>query len=156
MSTGSPRSTSPARQRYGEAEPKGGTIGGKIVAVVALVLVAAVLFFGGRTLADRMNRPISADFVSQERIDDSTGRLWIEVKRKDPSVPSYCIVTAVDYQHAEVGRREVVFPAGGEELTRVAVDIPVRSPLASGHVYGCSTNLPFYLNPESEFYQARE
>lgn len=154
MSTTSPTPAQRPRQRYGEGKT-GGTVGGKVLAIVALILLAALLFFGARTVSERMNRPITAEFISQERIDDTTGRLWIEVSRRDPSVPSYCIVTAVDYQHAEVGRREVVIPAGGEELVRIPVDMPVREPLASGKVYGCSTDLPFYMDEESDFYQAR-
>ena len=139
-------------QRY-SSEKRG--VSGKVVAVVAVLLIAAFLFVGARALSDRFNRPVTADFISQEHIDDSTGRLWIDVTRKDPSVPSYCIVTAVDYSHAEVGRREVIFPAGGEKQERVAVDLPLRAPLVSGRVYGCSDNLPFYMDETSEFYQAR-
>ncbi len=139
-------------QRY-SSEKRG--VSGKVVAVVAVLLIAAFLFVGARALSDRFNRPVTADFISQEHIDDSTGRLWIDVTRKDPSVPSYCIVTAVDYSHAEVGRREVIFPAGGEKQERVAVDLPLRAPLVSGRVYGCSDKLPFYMDETSEFYQAR-
>ncbi|WP_254868329.1 DUF4307 domain-containing protein [Corynebacterium sp. Marseille-P4321] len=153
MSTTSSRPAS----RYGSAKraTSGGTTGGKVIAVVTLVLLIAVLVVGGRAISQRMNRPITADFISAEHVDDSTGRLWIEVQRKDPSVPSYCIVTAVDYSHAEVGRREVVMPAGGEELVRIPVEMPLRAPLVSGHVYGCSTTMPSYLDPGSDFYQAR-
>lgn len=139
-------------QRY--SSNKGG-VSGKVVAVIAVLLVAAFLFVGVRALSDRFNRPVTADFISQEHIDNSTGRLWIDVTRKDPSVPSYCIVTAVDYSHAEVGRREVIFPAGGEKHERVAVEMPLRAPLVSGRVYGCSDKLPFYMDADSDFYQAR-
>jgi len=139
-------------QRY-SSEKRG--VSGKVVAVVAVLLIAAFLFVGARALSDRFSRPVTADFISQEHIDDSTGRLWIDVTRNNPSVPSYCIVTAVDYSHAEVGRREVIFPAGGEKQERVAVDLPLRAPLVSGRVYGCSDKLPFYMDETSEFYQAR-
>lgn len=152
-------STTPPRpaNRYGSAKRAagGGTTRGKVIAVVTLVLLIAALVVGGRAISQRMNRPITAEFISAEHVDDSTGRLWIEVQRKDPSVPSYCIVTAVDYSHAEVGRRDVVLPAGGEELVRIPVELPVREPLVSGHVYGCSTTMPEYLDPETDFYQAR-
>ena len=45
--------------------------------------------------------------------------------------------------------------AGGEQHSRIAVDLPVREPLVSGRIYGCSENLPFYMDPESSFYAAR-
>lgn len=146
--------TRPA-DRYGRANSSGGTVGGKVVAVIAVLLMGALLFFGARTIMNRFNEPVRAEFISQEHIDESTGRLWIDVTRKHPDTPAYCIVTAVDYSHAEVGRREVILPAGGEEHSRIAVDLPVREPLVSGRIYGCSENLPFYMDPQSSFYAAR-
>ena len=142
-------------ERYGRNRGSGGSIGGKVVAIVSALLMIALLVVGARTIMERFNEPVRAEFISQEHIDDNTGRLWIDVDRKNPDTPAYCIVTAVDYSHAEVGRREVVLPAGGEEHSRIAVDLPVREPLVSGRIYGCSENLPFYMDPESSFYAAR-
>ena len=142
-------------ERYGRNRGSGGSIGGKVVAIVSGLLMIALLVVGARTIMERFNEPVRAEFISQEHIDDNTGRLWIDVDRKNPDTPAYCIVTAVDYSHAEVGRREVVLPAGGEEHSRIAVDLPVREPLVSGRIYGCSENLPFYMDPESSFYAAR-
>ena len=142
-------------ERYGRNRGSDGSIGGKVVAIVAALLMIALLVVGARTIMERFNEPVRAEFISQEHIDDNTGRLWIDVNRKNPDTPAYCIVTAVDYSHAEVGRREVVLPAGGDEHSRIAVDLPVREPLVSGRIYGCSENLPFYMDPESSFYAAR-
>lgn len=142
-------------ERYGRNRGSGGSIGGKVVAIVSALLMIALLVVGARTIMERFNEPVRAEFISQEHIDDNTGRLWIDVNRKNPDTPAYCIVTAVDYSHAEVGRREVVLPAGGDEHSRIAVDLPVREPLVSGRIYGCSENLPFYMDPESSFYAAR-
>ena len=142
-------------ERYGRNRGSGGSIGGKVVAIVSALLMIALLVVGARTIMERFNEPVRAEFISQEHIDDETGRLWIDVNRKNPDTPAYCIVTAVDYSHAEVGRREVVLPAGDEEHSRIAVDLPVREPLVSGRIYGCSENLPFYMDPESSFYAAR-
>ena len=142
-------------ERYGRNRGSGGSIGGKVVAIVSALLMIALLVVGARTIMERFNEPVRAEFISQEHIDDNTGRLWIDVDRKNPDTPAYCIVTAVDYSHAEVGRREVVLPAGGDEHSRIAVDLPVREPLVSGRIYGCSENLPFYMDPESSFYAAR-
>ena len=142
-------------ERYGRNRGSGGSIGGKVVAIVSALLMIALLVVGARTIMERFNQPVRAEFISQEHIDDNTGRLWIDVNRKNPDKPAYCIVTAVDYSHAEVGRREVILPAGGDEHSRIAVDLPVREPLVSGRIYGCSENLPFYMDPESSFYAAR-
>ena len=62
---------------------------------------------------------------------------------------------AVDYDHAEIGRREVVLPAGGEAMQRIPVDMPVSGDLASGRVYGCSEQIPAYMDAQSAFYAAR-
>ena len=62
---------------------------------------------------------------------------------------------AVDYDHAEIGRREVVLPAGGEAMQRIPVDMPVSGDLASGRVYGCSERIPAYMDAQSAFYAAR-
>ncbi|WP_244288058.1 DUF4307 domain-containing protein [Corynebacterium godavarianum] len=145
-----------SRTRYG-----GGTgasaskLPGRIMAIAAVLLVGFAIFAVARVMSERSAQPVSADFISQEKVDDSTSRLWIDVTREDTDVPSYCIVTAVDYHHAEIGRREVVIPAGGEEMERLAVDMPVRGDLASGRVYGCSEKIPDYMDAESAYYAAR-
>ena len=115
-------------------------------AVVSVILMGALLFFGARTIMNRFNEPVQAEFISQERIDDSTGRLWIDVTRKHPDTPAYCIVTAVDYSHAEVGRREVYISPGGENLQRLQLDITTREPAVAGGAYGCGETIPFYLD----------
>lgn len=125
------------------------------MAIAAILLVGFMIFAVARVVSDRSAQPISADFISQERIDDDTSRLWIDVTRDDPEAPAYCIVIAVDYQHAEIGRREVVLPAGGEEMQRIAVDMPVSGDLASGRVYGCADEIPTYMDAQSAFYSAR-
>lgn len=132
--------------RYGtKANPATG-LGGKVLAVAAVLMVMLVLVAGGRTYLQRQSVPVTASFVTQEAVDDRTTRLWIDVTRRDPSVPSYCIVTAVSYDFAEVGRREVIVPAGGEELIHIGVELPVREPAVSGRVYGCSDEIPFYMD----------
>lgn len=125
------------------------------MAIAAILLVGFMIFAVARVVSEQSATPISADFISQERVDQDTSRLWIDVTRDNPDAAAYCIVIAVDYEHSEIGRREVVFPAGGEELSRVAVDMPVSGDLASGRVYGCSENIPAYMDEKSAYYVAR-
>ena len=156
MSSSSSQPSSPsARQRYGSEATKPSNLPGRIMAIAAILLVGFMIFAVARVVSDRSAQPISADFISQERIDDDTSRLWIDVTRDDPEAPAYGIVIAVDYQHAEIGRREVVLPAGGEEMQRIAVDMPVSGDLASGRVYGCADEIPAYMDAQSAFYAAR-
>lgn len=134
--------------RYGDRTTPNPTsgIGGKVLAIAAALMLLLVIVAGARTYMQRQAVPVTASFVTQEAIDDHTTRLWIDVTRRDTSVPTYCIVTAVDYDFAEVGRREVIVPAGGEELIHVGVDLPVRHPAVSGRIYGCSEDIPFYMD----------
>lgn len=148
-----PRPTS----RYGtdpESQRPSG-VAGKVIAVVAIVLVALMVVFLGRYVIQRNSQPISGTLVSHERIDDTTSRVWFDVERDDTSVPSYCIITSLNYERAEIGRRDVVVPPGGDTHTRMHVDIPTRDVPVSGGVYGCSTTFPSYLDPESDFLDAR-
>ncbi|GAB3939390.1 DUF4307 domain-containing protein [Corynebacterium tapiri] len=132
--------------RYGSEQ---GTWAGKAIAVIAVIfaLVAAVFLY--RYVTQRANTPVEVSMVTQERIDDSTLRVWVDITRKDPAQESYCIVTALNYQMAEVGRREIIMPTGGEKVTRVAADIPTRDVPVAGGVYGCSTGLEPYMDVDN-------
>lgn len=133
--------------RYGSdrTPQKPGGVGGKIVAVVGVLLIAAIIIALAQFLANRDNRDVTISMVSHERVDDSTMRLWVDVTRDDPDVASYCIVTAINYEMAEVGRRELLIEPGGDPIQRFQVDIPSRDLPVSGSVYGCSTIIPDHL-----------
>ena len=153
--TTSSETTARPAGRYGASTARKRSPVGKIIAVVAVVLVALIVIFLARLAMQREAQPISATLISHERVDDTTSRVWFDVHRDDTLVPSYCIITSLNYEHAEIGRRDVVIPPGGEEHTRMSVDIPVRDLPVSGGVYGCSTTLPDYLDAESTHTQAR-
>ncbi|EFK54369.1 DUF4307 domain-containing protein [Corynebacterium genitalium ATCC 33030] len=144
--------------RYGSEQPRrtSGT-SGKVVAVVAVILVALIVVFLGRYVMQRQAQPISATLVSHERVDDTTSRVWFDVQRDDSAidVPSYCIITSLNYDMTEIGRRDVVIPPGGEKQMRMHVDIPVGDQPVSGGVYGCSTTFPSYLDTEAAHTAAR-
>lgn len=134
------------RSRY-DGQPTQNTWTGKIIAVFALVLVVAFAVALAKYLRSAENQTTHINFASSERIDDSTMRVWADVSRKDTSVPAYCIVTALDYNMAEVGRREFYVPPGGEETQRFQVDVPTREVGVAGGAYGCGESIPFYLDP---------
>ncbi|GAB3086737.1 DUF4307 domain-containing protein [Corynebacterium aquatimens] len=152
----SPRTSSRPASRYGTAKPSAlDEFTGKAMVITTALLLIALVVFGVRLFLQRDDNPVTASFISHERIDESTSRVWIDVERKNPNVPSYCIVTSLNYEKAEVGRRDVMLPAGGEKSQRMAVDIPTRDLPVSGKVYGCSTTIPFFLDPEQSYTQAR-
>lgn len=148
------------RSRYGTATGKpdhnqSTTISGKVIVIAAVALLLFTLVVAGQAWMRTQSRPITAEIAGEERVDDETARLWVDVTRKNTEEDAFCIVHVVDYDHAEVGRREFVIPAGGEELLRFEVELPTRAPFASGRVYGCSYDLPPYLDPQSPHLGAR-
>ena len=145
MST--PAANRPA-ERYGaDRTPKsGGNLSGRMVAIVAVVLLIGLAVAIARYMAaDAQRGDVTIEMVSHERVADDTMRLWVDVTREDPDVESYCIVTSMNYEMAEVGRREILVEPGGDAVQRFQVDIPSRDLPVSGSVYGCSTTLPPYL-----------
>ena len=150
MSDAQPASRSTrARSRYGSSSSSART--GKswtnraLVLIFLGMLVAAVVF---AVQYVRSQQKINADisYVTHEILSDDTARVWVDITRNRVEEPAYCIVQAFDYSKAEVGRREIAVPAGGEAAQRVAVDIPTNHPAVAGGVYGCSGNIPSYLD----------
>ena len=136
------------RSRY-HGPPAQNTWTGKLIAVFALVLVIAFAVALAKYLRSEENQTTHINFASSERIDDSTMRVWADVSRKDVNVPAYCIVTALDYDMAEVGRREFYVPPGGDVNQRFQIDVPTRELAVAGGAYGCGESIPFYLDPQA-------
>lgn len=139
------------RERYtnrGEAND-GKNLTGKILVLFILVLLGAIVFAVIQLAQATSKSNLSGETATVEQLSDDTIRLWIDLTRKDTSIPGYCIVTAVNYDRGEIGRREIVVPAGGNPLERIEVDVKTTEPAASGDVYGCSTDIPFYLTVPS-------
>lgn len=161
MSTASnptPSATSRPAARYGEKpQPQTNGVAGKVVAIIGIILVALIVVMLGRYVIQRQEQPISATLVSHERVDDTTSRVWFDVERKEDTMaePSYCIITSLNYDMAEIGRREIVIPAGGDRIQRMHVDIPVNDLPVNGGVYGCASTMPPYLDPTAEHPEAR-
>lgn len=149
----SPTPTRPST-RYGSAEGNPATRGltAKIIAVIMVLALVVGGVFLVRYIQNRTTIPVEISMVSYERQNDNLMRIWVDVTRDDVTEPSYCIVTALNYSMAESGRREVILPAGGETASRIAVDIPTREYSVSGSVYGCSVNIPPYMDVDNPVY----
>lgn len=134
--------------RYGRGRtPKKPTgVSGKLIAIGLVVLLVLAVVAGARYLNNSQQNTVSAEMTNFERVDDDTMRLQLDVTREDPSQPAYCIVTAIDYAMAEVGRREILLEPGGPEASRHEVLVTTRDVPVSGDVYGCSTVIPSYLD----------
>lgn len=134
------------QDRYGNT--RNTNFGGRVLVLALAVILAAAAAY----MVAQLMRSGSADVTAQESggevVSADTLRISVDVTREDPSRAAFCIVTALDYEKNEVGRREFVIPAGGEGVTRHSVDITTRAQAYAGTVYGCSTVLPEYLTGE--------
>ena len=105
-----------------------------------------MVFFGVQYFRTQQKVNANISYVSHEILSDDTARIWVDITRNRVEEPAYCIVQAFDYSKAEVGRREIAVPAGGDEAQRVAIDVPTNHRAVAGGAYGCSGNIPSYLN----------
>ena len=141
-----PTPTSSPSARYNAAPGKGSAIVGKLIAVGAVVFVV----LAGIVIYQYYQKVTSATTTGFSRIDDRTLTVSVDVTRDNVEIPSYCIITALNYGKAEVGRREFLIEPGGDRTKRFSVDIPTRDVAVAGTVYGCSDNPPSYLKPLSK------
>lgn len=118
---------------------------GKALSLILSIILAGSLAY----VVAQMGRTATADVSAQESggqiISDNRLQASIDVTRRDPSQAAYCIITALDYDKNEVGRREFVIPAGGESVTRFLVDVNTRERGHAAKSYGCSSTIPSYL-----------
>ena len=125
-------------------------LAGKIIVIGAILFLIAGAYVVWQYSQYQERDKVNAEKVEYTRLQDNTLRLTFDTIRDNPDLDSYCIVLSSDYNHAELGRREVLSPAGGDKKTRHTVDIPSRGVPVMGGIYGCSTTLPSYLTEEPE------
>ena len=145
-----PTPTSSPSARYNAAPGKGSAIVGKLITVgaVGFVVLAGIVIY--QYYQKVTSATVSATTTGFSRIDDRTLTVSVDVTRDNVEIPSYCIITALNYGKAEVGRREFLIEPGGDRTKRFSVDIPTRDVAVAGTVYGCSDNPPSYLKPLSK------
>lgn len=135
-----------------ESRAESFNITGKAIVLVFITILVAFAFYGVRYLKSREEVNASISYVSHEVIDEHTLRVWADITRNHPDETAYCILQAFDYDKAEVGRREIPLAADGQEAIRVSVDIPTNARAVAGGVYGCSSNVPDYLDTDHPQY----
>ena len=121
---------------------------GKVIVIGAILFLIAGAYVFWQYSQYQMKDQVTGERISYSRLEDNTLRLTFDSVRDNPALPSYCIVLSWDYNRAELGRREILIPPGGEKRTRHVVDIPSRGIPVFGEVYGCSTVIPSYLTEE--------
>ncbi|MFT3899400.1 MAG: DUF4307 domain-containing protein [Gordonia sp. (in: high G+C Gram-positive bacteria)] len=67
------------------------------------------------------------------------------VTRSDPSKPVACVIRARALDGSEIGRREVLIPAGTAPQVGVRTALRTTGQPVTGEVYGCGPTVPPYL-----------
>ena len=140
----SPRPATLPPGRYDDT--RGSGFGGKVVAVLLVLLVGALLVAGAVTLYRINATPeISGEVLGVSVIDDDRTDLMLTVTRDEPATPVYCILRAQDQTKGEVGRREVFVPPSESGMVQVEASIATSARASSADVYGCGDDVPDYL-----------
>lgn len=134
--------------RYGDTKNR------SLPAKLVVIGILALLVITGAYIFVQMNRVSAPDVsASQAGWSRTPGKeeeqfiFTLDVTREKPELDSYCIIYALNYDMAEVGRRDVFIPAGGEKTIRMDVPIATREMAVAGDVYGCSTEIPEFMKP---------
>lgn len=141
--------------RYGSrdnAKTNSGSWTNKALVLIFAAMLVTLVFYGFQYFREKESVNAQISMVTQEVLSDKNTRVWVDVTRNHPDEDAYCIVQAYDYSKSEVGRREFAVPAGGNETHRFAVDVPTNARAFAGGAYGCSGNIPDYLDMDNPDY----
>ena len=114
------------------------------LSVIVVVIGIALAYFGYNRFADPA---VSGDATAFEIVSSDTVSVQYTVNRADPDEAVACVVRARNQDGAEVGRREVLVPAGAETQVGAKTEVQTSEPAVIGEVFGCSTSVPPYLKP---------
>lgn len=150
MPSPSPRSHRPTRANNPSARYSAsrGTLSGKIIAIVAVLFAIAAIVVAVQYMQKLNNGTVDGTVTGFERVDENHIDTSIDITRENVEEDSYCIVTAMNFDAVEVGRREVFIPAGGDRTTRIRTTITTRDIPVAVDLYGCATTIPSYLTGE--------
>ncbi|GDY29916.1 DUF4307 domain-containing protein [Gandjariella thermophila] len=114
-----------------------------LAAAVVVGLVVAVVAY-----QNLGSQPIEGEQTAFQILDDHSVRIDFQVRRDHPERPADCLVRARSQDGDEVGRKEVLVPAGATVVSRSTVLRTSKRPV-TGEVYGCSYQVPSYLTKEA-------
>ncbi|WP_017976539.1 DUF4307 domain-containing protein [Actinopolyspora halophila] len=144
MTSSSDTPSGPPEGRYGPPR-KGRNRRWPAWALGTLVLLAGI----GISVAAYSNfgsAPIEGKAATFDVRDESV-RITLEVRRDDPTRSAECVIRARGRSGKEVGRGEVRIPPGQPTAYHRTV-LTTSAPPVTGEVFGCSYDVPRYLDPE--------
>lgn len=138
-------SSTPPKARYGDTSRN-------LPAKLIVIGIIGLLVIAGAYIFVQMNRVTTpnvsatqAGWAREKGKEDSVFIFTLDVTREKPEQDSYCIIYALNYDVAEVGRRAVFVPGSKEKTVRIDVPIQTREIAVAGDVYGCSTDIPAFM-----------
>ncbi len=113
-----------------------------ILLTVVLLVGLGIAYIGYQRFAVA---DVEATALTFDLVDDSTVSITFSVARPEPQQDVVCIIRARSRDGSETGRREILVPGSSEREITVTSIVRTSQPPAVGDVYGCSTNIPEYL-----------
>ncbi|MFN2479061.1 MAG: DUF4307 domain-containing protein [Pseudonocardiaceae bacterium] len=117
---------------------------GLLLAVLAGLAIAVI---GYRNLG---TTPIRTETLGFTLLTGNAVQLRLTVIRDEPSRPAVCIVRARSRDGEETGRKELYVPPAAGPIALATVVHTSRPPVTA-EVYGCSFQVPGYLNPPRKY-----
>lgn len=138
-----------SKASYGSRRESESGVSGKFIVIGAVLLLIVAGVFIYNQWRNSTSADVSGTITGFSDNTDNSIRMTIDISRDDSSKPAYCIVTALNYNKDEVGRREVVLAADGTSIGRLNVKVPTREQAVATDVYGCSSIFPSYLDADT-------
>ncbi|QBJ97662.1 DUF4307 domain-containing protein [Rhodococcus sp. ABRD24] len=83
--------------------------------------------------------------VAFDIVDLQTMNIQFTVTREDPSEAAVCIIRTRSKDGSETGRREVYVAPSASQTVEITAPVHASKPPAMGDLYGCSMDVPAYL-----------
>ncbi|WP_024332589.1 DUF4307 domain-containing protein [Gordonia hirsuta] len=116
-----------------------------ISSTTVVVLGVIIAFIGWKQFADP---EVSGSATGHDVLSSNSVAVLYTVNRKNPDEAVACVVRGRAQDGAEVGRREVLIPAGDEVQIGARTVVQTSRPAVIGEVFGCTTSVPSYLQAE--------
>lgn len=136
-----PRATYPAEQSAGSKRTW--------FVVLASVVVAAGLALAVLGFNQFGDPEVSGQATGYELLSSDRVAVQYTVNRANPGDAVVCIVRARAKDGSEVGRREVLIPAGTDIQVGARAELTTSTPPVIGEVFGCGLSIPPYLDSKS-------
>ncbi|GAA4752721.1 DUF4307 domain-containing protein [Gordonia alkaliphila] len=117
-----------------------------LILSVGVVLAGLVIaYIGFQKFGDP---EVSGSATGHEVLSSDQIAVQYTVNRQNPDDPVACVVRARARDGAEVGRREVLIPAGNDVQVGARTIVYTSRPAVIGEVFGCTASVPDYLQPD--------